>query len=415
MEKRRVIELFGEFKAGDEQAFDKFYSLLYSSQFYLAMQILHDEYAAEDVLQETFLQIYRKKDDLKEEQAILVWINRITYHNCVDYIQRNHAAGGGSASELLDNYEEELIDKRVETDPILYTQRGELHRKIMSELARLSNSHRVVIILKYFENMKEKEIAEILDCPIGTVKSRLSAAKKILSGRMVGLYSIAPFFLVRLVSWGAVGTVHTTSLAGTSEAVKGNAVFGAAAGITAVGAAVLVVGQAPGFTSVTLADPAPYVRQQMVSLGVEASGKELNLTLDGGNHAELSFDGREAVVTVIENGSYLVRAVDVYGREAEITIVIDNIDLDIPTCAVSSVEENRVWLQFMDQKAGVDWNTLEAVDRYGNEVIPISLDLDRGMVEFDCGQMPEKVCLADLAGNRAEVELEVAEVEYKEN
>lgn len=408
MEKQRIIELFEAFREGDEEAFNKLYSTLYSRQHYIAARILHDEYAAEDIVQETFLKIYRKKDDLKDVAALLVWINRITYNSCVNYIVKNNPSDTSSAAEPLDNYRDMLQDEREENNPVRHVEKREQRDMLLSALDKLNEGLKIVILLKYFNGMKEKEIAEVLECPVGTVKSRLHTAKRQLSGSLVGIYSIAPLFLVHMVLAEEASSAGSTHL--LTSAIGKRVAIGTATAVTVVGAAAIAAGPAPRIAAVSATDPAPYVRSQRMKIDIASAQLpgELRVYGDG---ILLEHDGPSAFMDVWENGSYKVTVVDSLGRKAEETFAIENIDISVPECVVQETTDHYVRLLVTDSGSGVDWDSFLAENDAGERVEPTVVDRRRGILEYSLAKVPGWLRISDQAGNWTKFEVNLEEEE----
>jgi RNA polymerase sigma-70 factor, ECF subfamily len=149
---------------------------------YLA-RYLGDPSLAEDVFQNTFLQVHLKRGLYEDGRPVRPWLYSIATHQAVDALrkagrhptvsldQKPASAGGdsevGSLIDLLVNHEE---------GPLAELQGEESKQWVRECVARLPETLRQTLILAYHQDLKYREIAEILKIPVGTVKSRLHAA-----------------------------------------------------------------------------------------------------------------------------------------------------------------------------------------------------------------------------------------------
>ncbi len=146
-------------QSGDREALD---ALLQSVQEplhrYLA-SIVGGSTAADDVLQESFLRIYRKLSWLREPELFRTWAYRIASNEAFRYLRRR---------QRPIETPEELPEIAVDAEPFVVTTSME------TAMAGVSPASRAVIALHFFHEMPLKDIAAVLDIPLGTVKSRLA-------------------------------------------------------------------------------------------------------------------------------------------------------------------------------------------------------------------------------------------------
>src|SRR5262245_29176732 len=143
---------------------------------------LGDASLAEDVYQNTFLQLYVKSNQYEPGRPVKPWLYTIATNQAIDALRRN----GRHQALSLDQGREELPDgdmhSLMETlqsrgpGPLELAQGQEARQRIRASVERLPEFLRQVLILAYYQGLKYREIADILDIPVGTVKSRLHAA-----------------------------------------------------------------------------------------------------------------------------------------------------------------------------------------------------------------------------------------------
>lgn len=172
--KRINVKYVKEFQNGSIEAFEKIYRYYNRPLYYFLYSILNSDADTEEVLQLTFIRVYKKIHHLKKPDSFQSWLYRIAYTQAMSLHvkERNQVA-----LDAETNLEEVISDK---TDVEIEYNGKELKDLLVEEVNNLSPKLREVAILKYFEDMAVKEIAIVLDIPIGTVKSRLSAIRDII-------------------------------------------------------------------------------------------------------------------------------------------------------------------------------------------------------------------------------------------
>ena len=144
---------------------------------------------ARDVCQETFLRILKKANRFRAGSRFSTWMYQIALNLCRDRARRARRWNLviAETSELPERDAGPLARDPAAEDPARAAERHELHAAVARVLAQLPPEQREVLVLKEFEGLKFREIAQILDCPESTVKSRmyygLNGLRKALAGR----------------------------------------------------------------------------------------------------------------------------------------------------------------------------------------------------------------------------------------
>ncbi len=150
---------------------DQLYAQYYRRIFNTAYRILGEESSAEDALQETMLNVYRGIATFRGDAKISTWISRITINVCLGMLRK------GKRFRVLalddESMEEPAAEPTYFSDPLAYTAREELKTHIREIFKHMTGKQAQVVRLHDMEGNTIEEIAEILDCPVGTVKSRL--------------------------------------------------------------------------------------------------------------------------------------------------------------------------------------------------------------------------------------------------
>lgn len=162
------IENFKKLKKGDKDSFDLLYEEYYLSLYRTALLILGNKEEAEDVLQDTFLSIYKNINNLKEFNKLRPWIFSILKNSCYTRYKNRKR-------EFPDEFVLEKADSKLISS-------GEdefvLNNEVESALLKLNHKEREVLVLFYYDDFSIEEIAKILKTFTGTVKSRLFRARK---------------------------------------------------------------------------------------------------------------------------------------------------------------------------------------------------------------------------------------------
>ncbi|MDR2168058.1 MAG: sigma-70 family RNA polymerase sigma factor [Clostridiales bacterium] len=154
-----------------EQVILKHQKLIYN----LAQRIMGNPEDAQDVAQEVAIKIYRNLAKCKGEEFLAAWISKITHNACMDALRRRKGRLHESLDEMLEIGDGEAAKQVPDPDagPELLLLQKELSAQIEAALNQLPLSHRLPVILRDIHGRTYDEMAEILDLPAGTVKSRL--------------------------------------------------------------------------------------------------------------------------------------------------------------------------------------------------------------------------------------------------
>jgi RNA polymerase sigma-70 factor (ECF subfamily) len=139
----------------------------------VALRVVGNGDEAGDVLQDVFLLLFRKIHRFREHAFFASWVYRITVNVSLDHLRRRRRAPLPTAAE-------ELLDGAQETGDLTGPERRlagrDLERHVRAALRALSPRLRIVVVLRYLEGLAYSDVAEILECSVGTVKSRLNRA-----------------------------------------------------------------------------------------------------------------------------------------------------------------------------------------------------------------------------------------------
>lgn len=174
-------ELVRACKTGDREAFSELVAIYQNKIINIAYGMLSDQEDAYDAAQEVFVKIYRSITGFQEKSSLSTWIYRITKNVCMDFLRkRTRSAPTISMNASRDDEESDFDIKDTSPTPHEYFEMNETQLEVRRAIGELSDEFRTVITLYDLEGMSYDEISKIIDCPVGTVKSRLNRARKAL-------------------------------------------------------------------------------------------------------------------------------------------------------------------------------------------------------------------------------------------
>ena len=134
----------------------------------MAYHFLRDRALAEEVAQETFLQLHKHLSSLESPEHVLYWLRRATSNRCIDYARHQKLAPQVALASVP-----EPASLDAPGDPMLA-------RRLRQLVASLPPKQRMVVVLRYQEELEPEEIARVLNMPVGTVKSQLQRSLAVL-------------------------------------------------------------------------------------------------------------------------------------------------------------------------------------------------------------------------------------------
>ena len=173
-----VATLLKRCRQGDDLAWEALVREFQGRVYAVACHYMRDAEEARDVAQEIFVRIYQRLNSFHADQAFLPWMLRLSRNICIDTLRRRKARPRAT---------EDVFDETVRvasTAPreasAAHSARDLLHRA----MDRMSDSDREILLLREIQGLKVEEIANLLDIPIGTVKSRCNRARLDLATRV---------------------------------------------------------------------------------------------------------------------------------------------------------------------------------------------------------------------------------------
>ncbi len=185
-------ELVERARKGDRDAFRELVERYQRKIATLALGMLRNREDALDVVQETFTKAFQSLDRFKGDAGFYTWTYRIAVNLCIDHQRREakmplatpdpHESGDRAVDPVA-----LLVDGAEQGDPFQRTLDSEIAHKLSAAIAELTPEHRAVILLREVDGLSYEEISRVLDCPKGTVMSRLHYARRQLQERLRAL------------------------------------------------------------------------------------------------------------------------------------------------------------------------------------------------------------------------------------
>lgn len=171
-------QLIEQVRANDLTAlgllFDRYYAQVYRS----AMAITQDGAVAEDIAQDCFLKVHRYANRIDTNLPLAPWLYRVTVNLSYTWVSRQKKRRVSL---------EAVVDRLISPtwlSPDHIAEHTEIQQQVRQAIRELNFNQRVVVVLHYLSGLSLEEIAEVLDCPVGTIKSRLYYARENLRGRL---------------------------------------------------------------------------------------------------------------------------------------------------------------------------------------------------------------------------------------
>lgn len=183
MQEHTDQELVALARDGDRGAFQELVERYQRRVFNVCYGVVRNREDAMDLVQETFIRVYRNLHRFKGDASFYTWIYRIAKNAGIDHIRRSKRRQALDYDDAIrrdpdDATDDFMLPSPLGLNPARVVGRRELLEKIEDALSSLSEAHREVIILREIEGLSYQEIAEAVDISIGTVMSRLHHARK---------------------------------------------------------------------------------------------------------------------------------------------------------------------------------------------------------------------------------------------
>jgi RNA polymerase sigma-70 factor (ECF subfamily) len=178
-------QLVEKVQAGDKRAFDLLVLKYQAKILALVSRYVQDSHEVQDVTQEAFIKAYRALPRFRGDAAFYTWLYRIAINTAKNHLVSRGRRPPGSDVEVEDaEYYEAGGALRDQENPENQLFRAELEKVVNTAIKELPDDLRAAVTLREFDGLSYEDIADIMDCPVGTVRSRIFRAREALDTRI---------------------------------------------------------------------------------------------------------------------------------------------------------------------------------------------------------------------------------------
>lgn len=400
--------LTSQAREGDRQAFSILYEATWKAQYFTALSVLKDGQMAEDAVQNAYLKAMEYIGSLENTDNFLSWIGKITYHCCMDILRKK--------KRVDTSFEDETVlripDPDAASNPLGTAITNEKQENLLKLVSELKTDHRTVVLLRYYYNMKVKEIADIMECSEGTVKSRIHYALKQLKERLASsglsrtdyLFGVGPLLTY---------TYRTSAPAipGCQKHLSGRTVK--TASFLAVCSMVLLGGNyyftPPVLTDIRVEKSEGYVNHSP-NITFRVKGRTPDTV------AAVYRNGEAVPVAAKDSGKYSLQAIrngtinlSIHkdGKTADVKeIQVANIDMTAPSMGSYSLSGETVRIHISDDLSGINYDLLKITTASGKLIPKDTVVRKKNYIELPYnGNEALVLHLADNAGNSCDYDI----------
>jgi len=179
-------ELVARCQKGDRNAFRQLFVRYHRRAFGLALGVVHNPDAAQDVVQEAFLKAHRHLDGFEGNASFYTWLYRIVMNVAIDHLRKQSRSPTVDYDDAVAHAEEDgapagqeaILPQLLGGNPVKELHRKEIRDKLQTALAQLSPNHRAVLVMRELDGLSYEEMAKVMKCSKGTIMSRLFHARR---------------------------------------------------------------------------------------------------------------------------------------------------------------------------------------------------------------------------------------------
>ena len=180
-EKNNDTGLLEQFVLGDEEAFKEVVSRYKNGLYAFLRRFLSNRDLADDIFQETFLQLYTSRESFDTSKPLQPWLFTIAANKAKDALRKQHRTSAMTIGAVIDNEQMSFEDvlSSISSENVVpedSLEKDEKSAQVRQVISNMPENLREILILSYFNKFSYKQMADVLSIPIGTVKSRLHTA-----------------------------------------------------------------------------------------------------------------------------------------------------------------------------------------------------------------------------------------------
>lgn len=173
---QRLVE---RVQKGDKRAFDLLVKKYQHKIIALIGRYVHDHHEQQDVAQDAFIKAYRAINNFRAESAFYTWMYRIAINTAKNHLVHRGRRPPGTDVDVVDAENFSQVARMRDSDsPEANLMRDELEERIFAAIDKLPDDLKTAISLREFEGLSYEDIAEVMQCPVGTVRSRIFRARE---------------------------------------------------------------------------------------------------------------------------------------------------------------------------------------------------------------------------------------------
>ncbi|MDK2918001.1 MAG: hypothetical protein PWQ37_734 [Candidatus Petromonas sp.] len=169
-------------KKGDIESFEKLIEKYQVTAFNVAYRMIGNKEDASDITQEALIKVFKSIRKFRGESGFSTWFFRIVTNTCIDMVRKESKITTYSIDKTIEtedgSYKREISDEK--NIPEQMYEKKEQKERVQKAIGKLPGKYRIAIILRDIQDFSYEEISEILDCPLGTVKSRINRGRALL-------------------------------------------------------------------------------------------------------------------------------------------------------------------------------------------------------------------------------------------
>ena len=163
--KGREFELIQGASQGDEDAFRELYDITHKKIYFYMYRLLKDRETAEDIMVETYTEVWRGAKNFRGDSGVTTWIMSIARNLAMNHFKKV------KTHDNIDDF------PNLSIDPASNYERLDRNKALKKAMSVLSDKHREILDMVFFHDMNYQEVSEVLDIPVSTVKTRAFYAK----------------------------------------------------------------------------------------------------------------------------------------------------------------------------------------------------------------------------------------------
>lgn len=178
-----IAKLVSRAQIGDSDAFAELYAATYQRQYLYAYHYLKDEYLAQDVLQETYVLALKNLAKLKEPTLVISWLNQINFRVCYNLHKKQQRYYSEMIIDSNDSFDTDFNTGGIsyQTSPEEAVIKVDSKEYLMNQILNLPFTESQVILMKYYQNLKLNDIAQLMDISRSSVKRYLASGRERLA------------------------------------------------------------------------------------------------------------------------------------------------------------------------------------------------------------------------------------------